>query len=167
VFPQWTHKFFHFHITVVREAIFEMTKASRTPAAQLAATSAAGEEHEGDNTGQPDPPSQALLLHTETAQPYTTSNVRYTLRRFVQHTYPELDSVTPMVIRASFATWQFRQDVDQQCFVGISQDEFMEKLAKIMNTSPEMLRSTYVAYSEIDGDQEAAMREIHRAFDDE
>jgi hypothetical protein len=167
VFPQWTHKFFHFHITVVREAIFEMTKASRTPAAQLAATSAAGEEHDGDNTGQPDPPSQALLLHTETAQPYTTSNVRYTLRRFVQHTYPELDSVTPMVIRASFATWQFRQYVDQQCFVGISQDEFMEKLAKIMNTSPEMLRSTYVAYSEIDGDQEAAMREIHRAFDDE
>jgi hypothetical protein len=51
--------------------------------------------------------------------------------------------------------------------LGISQDEFMEKLAKIMNTSPEMLRSTYVAYSEIDGDQEVAMREIHRVFDEE
>jgi hypothetical protein len=167
VFPQWTHKYIHFHITVVREAILEMTKASRTPKAPSAATSAAGEEHEGENTGVPTPPSQALLLHTETGQPYTTSNIRYTLRRFVQYTYPELDSVTPMVIRASFATWQFRQYEDQQCFVGISQDEFVEKLAKIMNTSPEMLRSTYVAYSEIDGDQEAAMREIHRAFDDE
>jgi hypothetical protein len=81
--------------------------------------------------------------------------------------YPELESVTPMEIRASFATWQFRQYVDPQSFVGINQDEFMEKLEKIMNTSPEMLRSTYVAYSEIDGDQEAAIREIHRAFDDE
>jgi hypothetical protein len=81
--------------------------------------------------------------------------------------YPELASVTPMVIRASFATWQLRQYADPQCFVGISRDEFMEKLGKIMNTSPEMLRSTYVAYSEIDGDQEAAISKIHRAFDDE
>jgi hypothetical protein len=68
---------FQFHITVVREAILEMTKALRTPAAQLVATSAAGEELEGDNKGLPYPPSQALLLHTETGQPYTTSNVRY------------------------------------------------------------------------------------------
>jgi hypothetical protein len=73
--------------------------------------------------------------------------------------YPELDSVTPSVIRASLATWKLRQYADPQCFVGIGQDEFMENLAKIMNTSPEMLRSTNVTYSEIDGDQEAAMRE--------
>jgi hypothetical protein len=169
VFPQWTHKFIHFHIAVVREAILEMTKASRTPAFASAATVAAGEENEAENARLPNPhpPSQSLLLHTETGLPYTTSNIRYTLRRFVQHTYPDLNSVTPMVIRASFATWQFRQYTDKQCFLGISQDEFMEKLAKIMNTSPEMLRSTYVAYSEIDGDQEVAMREIHRVFDEE
>jgi hypothetical protein len=145
----------------------EMKKVFRTPAAQLAATSAAGEEHEGENADLSNPPSQARLRHTETGQPYTTSNVRHTLRRFVQHTYPELYSVTPMVIRASFETWQFRQYADQQCFGGIGQDEFMEKLAKIMNTSAEMLRSTYVAYSEIDGYQKAAMREIHMAFEDE
>ena len=36
-----------------------------------------------------------------------------------------------------------------------------------MNTPPEMFRSTYVAYSGIDGDQEAAMREIHRGFKNE
>jgi hypothetical protein len=167
VFPQWTHKFIHFHIAVAREAILEITKTLRTPAARAVATDAPGEEHEGENICLPNPPSQALLLHTETGLPYTTSNIRYTLRRFVQHTYPELDSVTPMVIRASFATWQFRKYTDKQCFVGLSQDEFMEKLAKIMNTSPEMLRSTYVAFSEIDGDQEAAMHEIHRVFDEE
>jgi hypothetical protein len=105
-----------------------MKKDFRTPAAQLAATSAAGEEHEGENADLSNLPSQALLLHTETGQPYTTSNVRHTLRRFVQHTYPEQNSVTPMLIRASFATWNFRQYADQQCFVGIGQDEFMNNL---------------------------------------
>jgi hypothetical protein len=35
---------FHLHITVVRETILAMKKVFRTPAAQLAATSAAGEE---------------------------------------------------------------------------------------------------------------------------
>jgi hypothetical protein len=110
--------FLHFHITVISQAILEMTKDFRTPAAQLVATSAAGEELEGENTGLPYPPSQALLLHTQTGQPYTTSNVHYTLRRFVQNMYPELDSVTQMEIRASLATWQLRQYADPQCFVG-------------------------------------------------
>jgi hypothetical protein len=43
----------------------------------------------------------------------------------------------------------------------------VEKLSQTINAPPEMLRSSYVTYSEIDSDQKVAMREIHRAFDDD
>jgi hypothetical protein len=72
---------FYFHITVVRGVNLEMTIAVRTPAAQLAATSAAGEEQEVENTGLPNPPSQSLLLHTETALHNAGRSLYYTAIR--------------------------------------------------------------------------------------
>jgi hypothetical protein len=111
--------------------------------------------------------SKTLLIHTETCEPYSTANKRCTLRRFIQYTHPELDNVTPNVIRSSFATWQFQRYRQKLCFRELREDEFLQKIAKVMNTSVEMLRSTYLAYSERDDDHLAAMREIHCMFDEE
>jgi hypothetical protein len=164
VFPHWMHKVFHFHIKVVHEAI----RSSRSTTDLLpAADSRFDIDDQVFHTGQPLCFSKTLLIHTETCEPYTTANVRCTLRRFIQYTHPELDNVTPMVIRSSFATWQFQRYRQKLCFRELREDEFLQKIAKVMNTSVEMLRSTYLAYSERDDDHLAAMREIHCMFDEE
>jgi hypothetical protein len=53
-----------------------------------------------------------------------------------------------MVIRSSFATWQFQRYRQKLCFKDLREDELVDKTANVMNTSAEMLRSTYMAYSE-------------------
>jgi site-specific recombinase XerC len=47
----------------------------------------------------------ALLLHTESARPIGARQVGATWKRFVCDVDPDLSGVTPMVLRASFATY--------------------------------------------------------------
>jgi len=52
-------------------------------------------------------------------------------------------------------------------FKDLSEDQFLDKIAKVMNTSPEQLRSTYIACSAMDADYDRIMIELQRVFDQE
>jgi hypothetical protein len=127
VFPHWMHNVFHFHVKVVHEAI----QSSRSTTDLLpAADSRFDIDDQVLNKERPFCFSKTLLIHTETCEPYTTANVRCTLRQFIQYTHPELDNVTPMVIRSSFAKWQFQRYRQNLCFRELREDEFLEKSQK-------------------------------------
>jgi phosphate uptake regulator len=71
-----------------------------------------------------------------------------------------------MVIRSSLATLLFQRYRQKLRYRELREDEFLEKIAKVMNTSVEMLRYTYLAYNDRDDDHLVAMREIHCMFDE-
>jgi hypothetical protein len=163
VFPRWTQKIIHFHIRVVHQAVLRSRDAAASTFRPCSSEGANGSENSAARTfSMPN----TLFIHTQTCEPYTTANVRLTLRIFIQYRHPELDSITPMVIRSSFATWQFQRYRQKLCFKDLREDEFVDKMANVMNNSAEM-RSTYMAYSESNDDHEAGMRKIHRMFNDE
>ena len=49
-----------------------------------------------------------ILLDTRTGEGYMTGQIRSTLHRYVQEIYSELESITPSVVRSSYATWRFQ-----------------------------------------------------------
>lgn len=66
-------------------------------------------------------------------------------RSFVKDFDPELAKVTPMVMRASYATMMLQKFRKKQAFKEKTETEFVAYLSKTMNTSPEQLASTYAA----------------------
>jgi hypothetical protein len=85
----------------------------------------------------------ALLLHTESARPIGARQVGATWKRFVCDVDPELSGVTPMVLRASFATYMIHLYRTGKHFRGYSELAFIDRLAALMNTSAEMLANVY------------------------
>jgi hypothetical protein len=87
------------------------------------------------------------LLHTEKATILSGENLRNSLRLYtegVRGLSSDLSRVTVMTVRASYASVMFRSFQSGK-FQGLSLEEFLSDLSETMNTSPEMLRTTYIA----------------------
>jgi hypothetical protein len=153
-FPIRTLDLFAFHLQVVKPAI-QAGIASETETERRARW-----QRERDEDVE-----NPILLHTKTAEAYTAYQVRTTLQRFVMSIDTELEHVTPSVVRSSFATWQYQLFKHGDLFSGKSEEEFMDMLSKVMNTSPEQLKSTYIACSQMDAPYDRVMQEVHGVFD--
>jgi hypothetical protein len=109
---------------------------------------------------------RTFLVHTETGRPLSGENIRNTLRYYVGGVgglTGDLSRITVMTVRASFASTMFRS-FRRGKFPGRGMEEFLSDLAETMNTSAEMLRTTYIAtngkeFDEAAGDFLRASRE--------
>lgn len=99
-------------------------------------------KHEIDET---DARRKCLLLHTENGDVLASRQVTGTIRTFLKRFDPELGKVSAMTLRASYATMMLTKHRRNETFGGMGEDEFLSYLAKIMNTSPEQLRETYIS----------------------
>jgi hypothetical protein len=91
--------------------------------------------------------NRAFLVHTEKGGALSVENLRSTLRTYVSGVKGlsgRVDRLSVMTLRASYASKMF-QAFRRGEFGNITIEEFMSELAEIMNTSPEMLRTTYIA----------------------
>lgn len=91
-----------------------------------------------------------LLMDTRNGDNLRTGLVRHTLRGFLKRIDPELTKVTPMSLRASYATMMLKKYRDGTIFNEKSEDEFLASLAKVMNTSVEQLSHTYAGLDRSD-----------------
>lgn len=91
-----------------------------------------------------------LLMDTRNGDTLRTGLVRHTLRGFLKSIDPELTKVTPMSLRASYATMMLKKYRDGTIFNEKSEDEFLASLAKAMNTSVEQLSHTYAGLDRSD-----------------
>jgi hypothetical protein len=105
---------------------------------------------------------RTLLLNTRTGSELTAEEVRYGLQRFLTEQDPELKGITPMVVRSSFASVMFQKFKSGKCGESMQLKEFLTQLGRIMNTSPEMLMSNYVACNPLD--QPAWLGVLHKSF---
>jgi hypothetical protein len=149
-----TARFFEFHLEKVNPAIRRATRPLRSH----------GDIDESDDS-TPDSDNKPILLHSRTGHPYKCDQVRSTLRCFISSVDPEMQNVTPSVLRSSYATWNFKAYREGRLFKDLSEDQFLDKIAKVMNTSPEQLRSTYIACSAMDADYDMIMTELQRVFE--
>jgi hypothetical protein len=152
-FPGHLLKFFEFHCRVVKPSIRQALGQFRNH-----------QEKDLESRGTDEDRDNPLLLNTRNGEAYSPYQVRSTLHRFVQSVDPELTSVTPSSLRSSYATWQFRAFKEGKIFEGLPEDDFLDKLAKVMNTSPEQLKATYIACSAMDSDYDLIMAEFHEMF---
>ena len=86
---------------------------------------------------------KTLLLHTRTGEPLSTLQVSTSFRKFLTSIDPELEKVTPMAVRGSFATMMVQEYRKGRIFRGKSESHFLEYLSRSMNTSVEQLTRTY------------------------
>jgi hypothetical protein len=92
-------------------------------------------------------PERTFLIHTETGIPLSGDSLKHTLRTYVgglNCLRGDLSHVTVMTVRASFASVMFRAFWRGK-FAPKTTEEFLDDLAEVMNTSLEMLRTTYIS----------------------
>jgi hypothetical protein len=156
-YPGRLLRIFEFHMRHVKPAIREAIGALQTETERRAEWS----QERGEDVDNP------LLLDTRTGEGYITPQIRSTLHRFLSDVDPELCDITPSVLRSSYATWKYNSYKKGRIFADLNENEFMDTLANIMNTSVEQLRATYIACREMESNYDRAMTEVHRAFDGE
>ncbi len=91
------------------------------------------------------PQRNCLLLNTSNGESLDSKQVTTTIQRVLKTFDPELGKVTAMSLRASFATMMIQRHRRGESYANWNEEEFLEYLAKIMNTSTEQLKETYVA----------------------
>lgn len=142
MFPRQAARLIAFHVYTVRKVILAACRITEAP----------------DMRG-------TLLLHTRLGRSLSTEEIRYGLGRFLGSHDPELKSITPMVLRSSFASRMFqkykRGEVGQQQTLQL----FLSDLARLMNTSPEMLMSNYIASNPLDFP--SSVKLLYQAFEQE
>jgi len=104
--------------------------------------------YDGHRIGEEDSRRNCLILHTESGFPLESYQVTSTLKSFLKSYDPELRKVTSMTLRASFATGMLRKYRRGDKFGDMTEEAFLGYLAKIMNTSAEQLKETYIASDE-------------------
>jgi hypothetical protein len=107
--------------------------------------------------------SRPFLVYTEKGGSLSVENLRSTLRTYVSGVKGlsgRVERLSVMPLRASYASKMF-QAFRRGEFGSRTIEEFMFELSEIMNTSPEMLRATYIATNGKEFD--AAAREFIRA----
>jgi hypothetical protein len=100
---------------------------------------------------------RTFLLHTETGNALSGENLRNTLRFYIGGIgglSEDLSRVTVMTVRASYASVMF-QAFRRGKFPGLTAEQFLGDLAETMNTSTEMLRTTYIATNGSEFDEAA------------
>ncbi len=89
-----------------------------------------------------------FLLHTRSLRVLRTINLRSTIKAFMSLQDPELHRITPMCVRASFATGMLQRYRDGLIYKKKTVGQFLDALGGVMNTSAEMLRQHYIALRE-------------------
>jgi hypothetical protein len=126
VFPVESRKYFLNYVLSIRPAILHRARRTREDALD---------------------PDRPFLVHSETGRALSGTNLRSTLRTYVVAVgglKADLSNVTVMTLRASYASVMFRAYRHGR-FPGQTTEQFLSELAEVMNTSPEMLRTTYIA----------------------
>jgi hypothetical protein len=127
VFPDEARGYFLQYARLVRPAIMRNSEAGK------------------DDVGEPHRP---WLVHTKNGAGLRVLNLRGTLRTYVSGVgglQRDLSFVTPMSLRASYASLLFQAYRDGQVAEDMTTERFLSELAEVMNTSPDMLRTTYIA----------------------
>jgi hypothetical protein len=154
-FPGRSLEIFEFHLRTVKPAIRAAVSSTETETERRAKW----QRERGEDVDNP------LLLDTRTGEGYMTPQVRSTLTRFIQGIDPELVDISPSSVRSSYATWKFNEHRQGRFFADLDEEEFLETLARIMNTSVEQLKATYIACGEMDSRYDQVMSEVHRTSD--
>ena len=94
-----------------------------------------------------DPRRNCLLIHTETGSPLSSRQVTTSVRSFLKRFDPELEKVSAMTLRASYASMMLEKHRRGETLGRMNEDKFLDYLAKIMNTSREQLKETYISTS--------------------
>lgn len=105
---------------------------------------------------------RTLVIDTRSGNPLSSSQISHTFRRFLSRMDEELCKVTPMALRGSYATMMLQAYRKGKIFKDQSEDDFLQFLAKQMNTSVEQLASTYAGDDM--SDFEACAREFTSVF---
>lgn len=93
---------------------------------------------------QADPSSVSyLILNSENGNTLTAKQVSFSVKSFFKDMNLELGSVTPLVIRRSYASLMYHRFMQGEIFKGKSRSEFLDYLAERMNTSLDQLEHTY------------------------
>jgi hypothetical protein len=143
---------FEFHFKFVKPAIRAAIDMQQTEAERRASW----QRERGEAVDNP------ILIDTRNGECYSTGQIRSTLQRFLREFDHELaEAVTPGIVRSSYATWKYQAYKNGEVFANLSVDEFLETLARIMNTSSEQLKSTYIACGEMDSPYDQAMVAVH------
>jgi hypothetical protein len=139
-FPGRSLAIFEFHLRTVKPAIRAAVLSTETKTERIAKW----QRDRGEDLDNP------LLLYTRTGEGYMTPQVRFTFTRFIQGIDPELVDISPSSVRSSSATWKFNEHRQGRFFADLDEEEFLETLARIMNTFLEQLKATYIACGEMD-----------------
>ena len=119
--PKFSLKYISFHVKTIRPFILTQSGITET------------------NEDCP------LLIHSETGHRLDRNQVLSSLRSFACRIDPELKNITTMSLRASYATMMFRAHRAGEVFQHLNEDAFLRELGKIMNTSVEQLKQTYIS----------------------
>lgn len=158
LFPRVILDYLSFHVLTMRPVILQqvLKKAARS----------SGSRQRHDNFEDHRPSSQpTLLLHTRHGRSLQSSDVKRTVSRFLELVDPELAGITPMAIRGSYASMMLQAHRRKQILTEMRESEFLDFLAKQMNTSVEQLATTY-ASCDMDGFEDVA-NEVMRLLDRE
>lgn len=96
-----------------------------------------------------------LLLNTRNGAPLTSQQVTGSLKKFMNGVDEGLGNVTTMTLRGSYATMMMRSYREKEIHTEMNEKEFVEHLAKCMNTSCEQLFTTYTSLDVSDFQQAA------------
>lgn len=128
-----------FHQKIVRDLILKRTEV--------------------DESGDP---SRPLIMHTETGDYLTTSQVTRVLKGFISYHFSELQNITMMSLRSSFGTMMMDAFRAKRLFTEMEENEFLSVIAKVINTSVEQLKTTYIGVDR--HDFEEAARELSKVL---
>lgn len=123
LFPSFLKVYIRFHVTVVRPFLYEDKTKS------------------GDRSGV----SKCLLLHSRTGMELSSRNISESIKTFMVNLDGRFRTVTCMTLRASYATSMLHSFRSGRLGDGLSEEKFLELVAKQMNSSVEQLRNTYAA----------------------
>jgi hypothetical protein len=141
LFPRVMLRFVRFHVVAMRPILLQLVE-------------------EGTRVN-----CKTLLLHSRRGIPLKSCDVTRSLGRFLERIDPELANITPMAIRGSYASMMLQAHRRNEIFRTFSENEFLQFLAKQMNTSVEQLATTY-ASCEVDAFENVA-NEIMGVFSSE
>ena len=130
VFPPSVFQFIDFQVRVIRPILLKK-----------------------NNTREVELREKTLLVNTRSGDPLRSEQVAHTLKSFLSRIDPELSKVTPMALRGSYATMMLQAYRRREIFKNKSEGEFLEFLAKAMNTSVEQLAGTYAGNEMSDFEQ--------------
>lgn len=101
--------------------------------------------------------TEFLLLNSESGESLTARQICTTVKSFFTEMDPEIGTITPLIIRRSYASFMYHRFLRGEIFSGKTRAEFLDYLAERMNTSTEQLEEAYCA-------DESVERMVSRIF---